>query len=145
MSLYRTYATAQDYADYTGKDVNDLPSNIDTLLKNASNKITNIVIMPIPDEGVDEDCDEVLKFATCEIVKYQIALGEQTTLGINYTKIKIGNFEIDGLGGDSQVGGTATNGLPQEAINFLNKKGLLYRGARTNARSRVDVYGFCDC
>jgi hypothetical protein len=128
MGQYETYATAQDLADYLGKQIGELPEDVQRLINRASELVKQSTMdnlkkyITIPDNVV-----EALKLATCAQIEYWLEMGESTSI--------VGNVENYSSGGLSvKLANVDTGQLCKRSINFLNRQGLLFRGIRQSYR-----------
>jgi len=116
MATYTNYATPSQVATFMGKTVDELPADIDTLIANASDLITNTIIVDIEDWHSD-----ALVFATCAQVEYIINGGnDENTAPIK--SYSAGSVSVTFADGYTQLP------LCARARGYLSKAGLLYRG-----------------
>jgi hypothetical protein len=130
MSLYTTYATTADLAEYLGIAEGSLPADSTRLLKRASELIKYLCLNNI--DSTSADHTEALQLATCAQVEYWISTGESISLMSGVKSISIGSFSVDY--GDSK-NGSATSQLATRARHYLNDQCLLYRGVKSIANT----------
>lgn len=120
---YLVYATKDDVISFTGKTLAELPANVDSILRRASDLITNSILVDI---NIVRHA-EVLKLATCAQVEYWLEgnSNENADQVQAYTagsiSVTYANITIPG----------PKRPICQRARMYLNKESLLYRGVKT--------------
>lgn len=118
------YATAADYAAYTGKPA---PAGIDTVLARASERIDELLMTAVYD--VDEttdlptnptDADAIMR-ATCAQAAWSLAVGDQYGVAAAFSDVKIGSVSVKRAGG----GGSGPARHAPDAASILRTAGLL--------------------
>ena len=138
MSLYTTYATTADLAEYLGIAEASLPADSQRLLKRASELIKYMCIDNI--DSTNADHTEVLTLATCAQCEYWISTGEAVSISSGVKSISIGSFSVDYV---DSANGSNTSQLATRARHYLNDQCLLYRGVKT--RANTDITSNSDC
>lgn len=116
------YATLADLATYMFVSEEELPSNSERSLFTASNQIEYLVLNNYNSSNLNHI--EAIRNATCAQAEYLIENpnavygNEIESFSSGKTSAKIRNENL------------SYKGFSNMAINFLNKEGLLYRGAK---------------
>jgi hypothetical protein len=123
MDLSVVYATTADYVLYTGADESSLPSNFDTMLKRASEKVTmatHRVYNPLV-----ASYTQAAKYATCIQAQYWIENNGGSYIDDNSVQsYSLGTISVNNNPEQSQ------NNLCKQAIEYLISAGLLYKGVQ---------------
>ncbi|TMR97538.1 hypothetical protein [Nonomuraea basaltis] len=118
------YATAADYATYTGQAA---PDGIDQVLARASERIDELLMGAVyqTDETempADADTREAIRRATCAQAAWTIAVGDPYGVASAFKSVSIGSVKLD------RAGGAGESGPPryaQDALSILRTTGLL--------------------
>ena len=123
MSMFVEYATPQDVADYMGKQLADLPKNLDILVKRASELVQIAMRQNYnPDE---EEHVEAAKLAVCSQCQNWIETEVSPVSNNNIASYSLGELSITYSDVDKY-----SNKLCLTATRYLNYKHLLYKGMR---------------
>lgn len=123
MSMFVEYATPQDVADYMGKQLEDLPKNLDILVKRASELVQIAMRQNYnPDE---EEHVEAAKLAVCSQCQNWIETEISPVSNNNIASYSLGELSITYSDVDKY-----SNKLCLTATRYLNYKHLLYKGMR---------------
>ncbi|MEV4091450.1 hypothetical protein [Streptosporangium saharense] len=117
------YATAQDYADYTGKPA---PDGIDQALERASERIDELLMGAVyavdPAEmPTDLKVRQAVRRATCAQAAWSVAIGDPYGVATAFKSVSIGSVKLDRAGGSGDGGSR----YAQDAASILRAAGLL--------------------
>lgn len=123
MSMFVEYATKTDLAEYMGKEVNELPSGVEILIRRAS----EIICMSMRDNynKDNEEHVEAAKLSVCAQCQNWIENEVSAISDKNITSYSLGELSIT----YSDVDKYPSN-LCNASIKYLNYKHLLYKGMR---------------
>ncbi|MFI6813272.1 hypothetical protein ACIBG7_12710 [Nonomuraea sp. NPDC050328] len=118
------YATAQDYADYTGQDA---PDGIEQALARASERIDELLMGAVyavdaAEMPTDTKVRQAVRQATCAQAAWSIAVGDPYGVASAFKSVSIGSVKLD------RASGGAGDGPPryaQDALSILRTAGLL--------------------
>jgi hypothetical protein len=130
LAIYTNYATHDDVAEYLGKTVEELPSDIIRLISRASELIHQLIKYNYI--STNEDHQEAAKLATCAQVEYMQSVSEDALINPNVQSFSIGSVSMQ-LG---QAGSRAQ--LSLRSKSYLNEQGLLYKGRLVDGGMRSD-------
>lgn len=123
MSMFVEYATPQDVADYMGKQLEDLPKNLDILVKRAS-ELVQIAMRKNYNPDKEEHV-EAAKLAVCSQCQNWIETEISPVSNNNIASYSLGELSITYSDVDKY-----SNKLCLTATRYLNYKHLLYKGMR---------------
>ena len=123
MSMFVNYATKEDLADYMGKQVNELPSGVEILIKRAS----EIVCMSMRDNYDKNNVEhvEAAKLSVCAQCQNWIENEVSAVSDRKISSYSLGELSITYSDVDKY-----SNKLCSASTKYLNYKHLLYRGMR---------------
>ena len=123
MSMFIDYATKADLAKYMGKNEEELPQNVDILIKRASEFVCIAMrnnYNPENDEHV-----EAAKLAVCAQCQDWIEREVSAVANENISSFSLGELSITYSNVDKY-----SNKLSSVAVRYLNNKHILYKGMR---------------
>lgn len=123
MSMFVEYATKNDVAEYMGKQVGEMPSGIDVLIKRAS-EIVCIAMRQNYDPSNEEHV-EAAKLAVCAQCQNWIETEVSAVSNNNIASYSLGELSITYSDVDKY-----SNKLSATAVRYLNYKHLLFKGMR---------------
>jgi hypothetical protein len=118
------YATAADYAAYTGQDA---PAGIGAVLARASERIDELLVGavydvdPVTELPTDPKEREAIARATCAQAAWSLAVGDPYGVAAAFKSVSIGSVKLDRAGGGE--GGSARHA--PDAASILRTAGLL--------------------
>lgn len=123
MSMFVDYATKEDLAEYMGKQVSELPSGVEILIKRAS----EIVCMSMRDnyDASNDEHVEAAKLSVCSQCQNWIESEISAVSDSNISSYSLGELSITYSDIDKYPSTLCTT-----AIKYLNYKHLLYKGMR---------------
>lgn len=124
MSIYSTYATLADLAEYLDVDINSLADTSSRLLTRASELVAQLMF----DNFVPTNANhvEAAKLATCSQVEYWQSVDESVAISGNVTEFSIDNTSMKFKDNGGQ--------LCIRSRSYLNQQGLLYRGIKRSIK-----------
>ena len=123
MSMFIEYATKADLAEYMGKKEEELPANVEILIKRASEMVQ--IAMRNNYHPDNEEHVEAAKLAVCSQCQDWIEREVSAVSNENISSFSLGEFSITYSDVDK-----FSNKLCATSIRYLNYKHLVYRGMR---------------
>ena len=123
MSMFIEYATKADLAEYMGKKEEELPANVEILIKRASEMVQ--IAMRNNYHSDNEEHVEAAKLAVCSQCQDWIEREVSAVSNENISSFSLGELSITYSDVDK-----FSNKLCATSIRYLNYKHLVYRGMR---------------
>ena len=123
MSMFVEYATTADLAEYMGKNVEELPSGAEILIKRASELVC--IAMRNNYNPNNEEHVEAAKLSVCAQCQDWIEREVSAVANGNIASFSLGELSITYSDVDKYA-----NKLSTSAIRYLNYKHLLFKGMR---------------
>ncbi|GAA4600329.1 hypothetical protein GCM10023194_81360 [Planotetraspora phitsanulokensis] len=119
-----TYATAADYTDYTGQQVQ--PEDIERRLARASERVDELLISSVyqvDDAGmpIEPDVIEAMKKATCAQAAWTLAVGDEYGVASAFEQVSIGSVRLQ----RGKSGGGPPARYASDASAILQRAGLI--------------------
>lgn len=124
MSMFFEFATIEDLVEYTGKTEEELPKNVEILLKRASEMIQ--ISMRNNYNPENEKHVEVVKLAVCAQCQNWIENELSAVSDNNIASYSLGELSVTYSNADK-----LSNSICMTASRYLNSQYLLYKGVRT--------------
>ena len=125
MGLTSTYATKEDYANFTMQDIGDAPENIDVLLKRASEKVTALSYRGYSSNN--QYHVQAAMMAVCAQVQYWVENNDGNYIeDSDVQSFSFGNISVTN---NSNV--KSKSQLCSMSMLYLRRAGLLYKGVKS--------------